>query len=168
MANEGVGDLGVRFEHLDSVKDLETAPDVRKKFIGAPYPIIKHPRGFLRTVHGVDSLRADLLSLLLTNPGERVMLPTYGVALRKLIFEPGDTILVEQAREMIVTAIRTWEPRITVESIDITTNPDEELLNVNDDYTQREHILYIQIKFFDPENMAEVQELKLEVPLAGA
>ena len=69
------------------------------KFLGAPYPIIKHPRGFFHTQSGIDQVKADLLILLLTNPGERVMLPDFGAGLNRLMFEPNDSILVLQTKE---------------------------------------------------------------------
>lgn len=137
------------------------------KFIGAPYPIVKTARGFFQKTVGVDSIKADLLALLLTNPKERVMLPTYGTGLRKLLFEPNDPFVVEEARELIINAINTWEPRITVDQIEISGNIDESLLDAEDTKEDIEHILSIRIIFFDPENILDVQELKLEVPLIG-
>ena len=56
------------------------------KFKGMPYPIVPDARGLLHTQSGIDQIKADMLSLLLTNPGERVFLPTYGTPLRKFIF----------------------------------------------------------------------------------
>lgn len=137
------------------------------KFIGAPYPIVKTARGLLQKIVGADSIKADLLALLLTNPGERVMLPTYGTPLRRLLFEPNDRLVVEEAREMIINSINTWEPRITVDQIEINNSIDESLLNDEDPKEDMEHILSISIIFFDPDNILDVQELKLEVPLIG-
>ena len=101
-------------------------------FLGAPYPIVKTARGLLAAQTGVDQVKADLLQLLLTNPGERVMLLDYGTPLRELIFEPDDSSLDD-----------------------------------NDLRQDTRHILMIKILFFDPEDISALQELKLEVPLAG-
>lgn len=137
-------------------------------FFGAPYPIVKTARGLLATQTGIEQVKADLLQLLLTNPGERVMLLGYGTPLRELIFEPNDTILASQAREMIANSIATWEPRITIEQIEVLAEVDESSLDKYDlPQDSREHILMIRILFFDPENIGDLQELKLEVPLAG-
>lgn len=138
-----------------------------EKFLGAPYPIISTARGLLATQRGVEQIKADLLQLLLTNPGERVMLPNFGTPLREIIFEPNDTISSEQVRDMIINSIRTWEPRITIEQIDVLSQADRESLDDSDPLEDVEHIMMIRILFFDPENISEVQELKLEVPLAG-
>lgn len=137
----------------------------KKKFLGLQYPLAKSSRGILAQKVGVDQIKADLLQLLLTNPGERVMLPTYGTPLRKLIFEPNDNNLLNNARQMISNAILTWEPRIVVTQLEVTNNPPKTSLNVNDTYTESESILYIRIKFVDPENIQEVDELVLERPI---
>jgi hypothetical protein len=137
----------------------------KKKFLGLQYPLAKSSRGILAQKVGVDQIKADLLQLLLTNPGERVMLPTYGTPLRELIFEPNDNNLLNNARQMISNAILTWEPRIVVTQLEVTNNPPKTSLNVNDTYTESESILYIRIKFVDPENIQEVDELVLERPI---
>jgi|SaaInlV_100m_DNA_2_1039680.scaffolds.fasta_scaffold00454_13 phage baseplate assembly protein W len=137
------------------------------KFLGAPYPIVSTARGLLATQRGVDQIKADLLQLLLTNPGERVMLPGFGTPLREIIFEPNDATSSEQVRDMIINSIRTWEPRITIEQIDVSTQADQESLHEDDSLEDIGHIMIVRILFFDPENISEVQELKLEVPLAG-
>jgi len=141
-------------------------------FYGAPYPILKHPRGLLHTAEGENVLKADLLTLLLTNPGERVMLPTFGVPLNKIIFEPNDVEIITQVEEMIIAAINMWEPRIVVQSIDldITNDPDnvESSLHAEDTGDDLPHILMIRIKFSDYDDISQINELKLEVPLGGS
>ena len=138
-----------------------------RKFLGLQYPIQKTVRGLLAQKQGVDQIKADLLQLLLTNPGERVMLPTFGTPLRELMFEPNDTSLELQARQMIVESIKKWEPRIVIQNIAVSSKFDESNLNIDDTLEEVEGILGISIKFVDPENISEVQELKLEVPIGS-
>lgn len=137
----------------------------KPRFIGLQYPLEKTPRGILAQKTGVDQIKADLLQLLLTNPGERVMLPTFGTPLRELIFEPNDSFLVDKARQVISDAILAWEPRIVVNNIEVTNRSPRTSLNKNDTYDDIEHILFIKIKFVDPENIQQVEELVLERPL---
>ena len=94
------------------------------------------------------------------------MLPDFGTPLNTLVFEPNDPTLAEAVRNMIINSIQAWEPRITVQAINIT-NGSSFGLNPADDGTQTQHILGIQIMFFDPENIKEVQQLTLEVPLSN-
>lgn len=96
------------------------------------------------------------------------MLPEFGVPLRDLFFEPNDPTIAHRARQMIIDAINEFEPRITVEAIDVSTSIDPSSLDPNDPRTEIENILSIRIAFFDPVNIQKVQELKLELPLGGA
>lgn len=137
------------------------------KLFGAPYPITKHPMGFLRAETGIDQVKADLLILLLTNPGERVMLPTFGTPLRKLHFEPNDPALRSQARQMIINSIQQWEPRIVVDAIEVI-GTETNSLSSNDLGQDLDYILTIKISFYDPQNIQAVQDLTLQLPLANA
>lgn len=64
-------------------------------------------------------IRASLQRILMTEKGERVMLPEFGCDLNKYIFEPRDRILEVEIKAEIMQAIEKWEPRITIKSIDI-------------------------------------------------
>jgi phage baseplate assembly protein W len=149
-----------------------------KKFKGCPYPITTHPLGYLHTQWGVDQIKSDLLILLMTNPGERIMLPQYGTNLNKFLFEPNDELLRQEVKNEIITAIKNWEPRVTITNIEIfsgtggLTKPVYETgITVNESSPEflnnEEHVLGIKINFIDPENISEIQELVLEVPLSS-
>jgi hypothetical protein len=127
------------------------------EIFGAPYPIEQHPLGFFHVQTGLDQTKSDLLALLLTNPNERIMLNDFGVPLRRLMFEQSSDILIEEAKRLITIAIRTWEPRVEIENIDVSFGEEED-----------DQVLYIKIKFFDPNNITELQELVLELPLSSS
>jgi hypothetical protein len=137
------------------------------KFLGLQYPLVKTPQGLMAMNSGVDQIKADMLQLLLTNPGERVMLPTYGVNLRKLIFEPNDTTLEAAARSMIIDALEMWEPRVVIQQIEITSKFNKSELDGFDTGEDLDAILGIKIIFVDPQNIQVVEELKLEIPVNG-
>jgi phage baseplate assembly protein W len=138
-------------------------------FLGAPYPIIMHPLGMLRTQRGINQVKSDLLVLLLTEPGERVMLPEFGTPLKKFLFEPSTSSLVDSVKDAIANSIKMWEPRIAVSQIEVTNSADsiEQSLNPDDRKEDIGHVLLIRILFTDFDNIQQVQELKLEVPLGG-
>lgn len=136
-----------------------------KKFLGSPYPITKGPHGFFRTQSGVSQIKSDLLVLLLTNPGERVFLPDFGTPLKRLIFEQNDTALETLARNMIISSIERWEPRIVVNQIEVSSQASRNDLNSYDKYEDIDNILSIKIMFVDPDQISEVQELRLQIPL---
>jgi phage baseplate assembly protein W len=134
-------------------------------FLGTPYPITKNTMGYFRTQTDLATIKSDLLILLLTNPGERVFLPDYGTPLKRLVFEQNDSILEQEVKNTIINSINKWEPRITVQSIEVV-KPSRENLNKDDALQDLDNILYVKIRFFDPEQISNVQELKLEIPLS--
>lgn len=133
------------------------------EFLGMPYPIVRHPLGLLRTQSGISQIKSDLLVLLLTEPGERVMLPGFGTPLKRLMFEPNDPSLAEAARNAIIDSIRNWEPRIRVTDIEVTNSPG----GMDSSEDDSGNVLMIRISFTDFNNIREIQELKLEVPLGA-
>lgn len=94
------------------------------------------------------------------------MLPTYGTPLRRLIHEPNDLALEGRARDMILDSIRRWEPRVAVQQVTVTATPDPKDVD-QESGEDVDHVLSVKILFVDPENIQEVQELVLEVPLAS-
>lgn len=67
-------------------------------------------------------IKNDLIQLLLTSPGDRIMFPEYGTPLRKFIFEPGDNFALGNLRQGILVAINRFESRVLV--IDLNFDPD--------------------------------------------
>lgn len=137
-------------------------------FLGTAYPITKHSRGFLRTQSGVDQVKSDLLVLLLTEPGERVMLPEFGTPLRKYFFEPNDSAIIDNVKKTISDAISLWEPRIAVQNIDVLIGGDTvSSLNNQDSRQDIQHILLIRIDFVNFNDIQKIEQLKLEIPIGG-
>ena len=77
-----------------------------------------------------EDIRESLIILLSTRPGERVMNPLYGCNLDDLLFSPLTLTLKSFVSDLIETAILYFEPRINLESIEISQNSelDGELL----------------------------------------
>lgn len=136
-------------------------------FLGCPYPLSKTPRGIMPTQEGLNQIKADLLILLLTNPGERVMLPEFGTPLNSLLFNQNDEETAERAREMIINSINRWEPRVTIEELDVRAGANSEMIDPADPLEDNEHILSIRIVFAEFDQIKEVQELVLELPLSS-
>lgn len=92
----------------------------------------------VRTVSEEEDIRESLKILLYTRPGERVMHPTYGCAIHTKVYEQITEGTVTEMKDMISRAVLFFEPRITLNSIDIET--DEALdgrLRIQLNYTVR-------------------------------
>ncbi|HEY9102929.1 GPW/gp25 family protein, partial [Chitinimonas sp.] len=89
-------------------------------------------------VEAADDIAESLRILLGTNPGERVMLPAYGCGLRRLVFDTLNANTITETRELIRKAILFFEPRITVNLIDVAVSEAMEgRLEILIDYTIR-------------------------------
>jgi len=140
------------------------------ELLALPYPITPSPLGAFRAVGTEVGIKGDLLQLLLTNPGERVMMPSFGTPLRELIFQQNTVALQDSAKKMILDSIRNWEPRIVVRSLQVTNteNGNPSLLkNSIEDYQNNPYILLINLQYSILTNIQGIQKLILQVPLAG-
>lgn len=74
---------------------------------------------------GPDNIRESIRIILSTEPGERLMLPNFGAGLKRFLFEPNTVSTHRLMEECIMQALRRWEPRIQVISVDIDAVVDD-------------------------------------------
>jgi phage baseplate assembly protein W len=75
---------------------------------------------------GEENVRESIRLILLTEPGERLLREAFGCGLRRFLFEPNTVTTRELIRERIMQAIGRWEPRVTLEAVEVeadTENP---------------------------------------------
>ena len=67
-----------------------------------------------------DHVRGEIIQLLLTAPGERPFLPSFGAGLKRLVFEKNDPITAALAKATVAQSLSRWlQQRITVEALDV-------------------------------------------------
>jgi phage baseplate assembly protein W len=76
------------------------------------------PTGGVDMVEGDMAVRQAILLLLTTRPGERVMRPSYGSLLHRLVFAPNDATTAGLAIHYVRRALAQWEPRVDVVEVD--------------------------------------------------
>lgn len=76
-------------------------------------------------------VKQNFRNLLLTLPGERMMDPTFGVGLRRFLFEPDGVIVQEAIASSIEQQIRKYLSYINIEAIDIATSNDDPYMDMN-------------------------------------
>lgn len=70
-----------------------------------------------------DHVDQMIRQVLLTDPGERVCLPTFGAGLRRLIFAPLTAQLQASAQMTVTQALSTWlANQITVQQVTVDTS----------------------------------------------
>ena len=75
--------------------------------------------GVFSKQYGIALVKSNLIDLLTTKKGDRVMLPNFGTNLHLAVFEELDHYLKEDIKTEIYTAIATYEPRVEVLSLEI-------------------------------------------------
>ena len=106
--------------------------DLQKNIaIGVSLPFDKP---FTSTYTTKDQIKSNLLNLLLTDIGERVMNPNFGTALRKFLFEGITDSNSSTLKNSLLDSITTYIPGITVTDISIIPDNDYNLVNLNVNY----------------------------------
>lgn len=77
----------------------------------------------------IDQIKSNLINLLRTVKGERVMQPNFGCDLIKLVFEPNTDFFNERIEDEIESAVSFWMPFIIIENIDIQSSNEDKDFN---------------------------------------
>jgi phage baseplate assembly protein W len=67
-----------------------------------------------------QNVRQNLRNLMLTNPGERVMVPNFGAGLRQFLFENNTFEIQSNISDRIESQIETYMPFVKIERIDFS------------------------------------------------
>ena len=104
---------------------------VDKSFLGTGwgFPPEFQINGSVKRISAEEDIRESLYILLSTNPGERVMQPTYGCGLKAQIFEEINETAVTVMIDLVRRAILFFEPRVIVETITVESDNANDILN---------------------------------------
>lgn len=98
----------------------------------------------------LDQAVANGKNLLLTNHGERVMLPTFGCNLYRMLFDNQTDFLVENTKAVIQDQFNYWLPYIFINKLDVITDPDY-------------NTMYISMVISLKNNQFDTRSIELEV-----
>ena len=108
--------------------------DLQKNIaIGVSLPF-DGPGVFNSTYATKDQIKSNLVNLLLTDVGERVMNPTFGCNLKRFLFEGITDSNIELLVNSLGNSISIYIPEITVTNIEIVPTPDSNLIDLTIDY----------------------------------
>lgn len=85
---------------------------------------------FLVIKSGVDLAAESINRIIMTNSRERVGRPGFGADIRDLLFEPFNDEIEQVMRQRIEDQIKTFEPRVVINEIDINSVEDENRLDL--------------------------------------
>ncbi len=98
-----------------------------KRVIGSGwhFPIQIGPTGGLALTNMDNEISQAIRIILTTTPGERVMRPTFGSRLHELAFAPINSETMALARRFVEQALRMWEPRIELMTVDVISDDEQ-------------------------------------------
>jgi phage baseplate assembly protein W len=88
---------------------------------GLGQPLAPDASGALPRASGPEKVRQSILTILDTDPGERVMRPDFGCGLRRYLMAPNNPATRAGIEREIGNALALWEPRIKL--IGVAVNP---------------------------------------------
>lgn len=100
------------------------------QWFGYNAPFIGGPEGVMSRQTNERLIRNDLLQLLLTSPGERVMRPEFGTGIRRFVFEDFSDESLDALRENILDIIAKYESRVNVTEVKLEPDHDSNLLQI--------------------------------------
>ncbi len=92
---------------------------------GISFPPRLGPDGRWAWSEGNDNVREMVEVILLTDQGERVMLPEFGGNLGQYLFEPNTTTTRTLIADQIGKALAAWEPRIRLDAVRVDPDPQD-------------------------------------------
>jgi len=97
-------------------------------YYGFNPPFIGGPQNIMSRQEDDRIIKNDILQLLLTVPGERVMRPDFGVNLRNFVFEQMVDRDLSQLQQEIYRGLAEFEPRVNVEDVILQRKDDQNQL----------------------------------------
>lgn len=88
--------------------------------IGISLPFNGPAGPFNSTYSTQDQIKSNLINLLLTDKGERIMNPEFGSDIKRALFESITDDLTELIKELITYSVDLFIPGITILSIEVS------------------------------------------------
>lgn len=110
-----------------------------KAFLGVGWRFpVKPVAGRLRYAAFEEDVEQAIQIILLTERGERPMLPEFGGGLRRFLFEPNSPATHRAVERVVREALIDWEPRIDLDRVEVKSDETQpNLLLIHIDYVVR-------------------------------
>ena len=95
------------------------------QFIGLTLPLILDNVQEASTKTTLEAVKQNVLNLLNTEMGERVMQPNLGIMLKRFLFEPFSDEVVNNIEDTIVEAMDYWMPFVQINDIRVKMSDNE-------------------------------------------
>ena len=93
--------------------------------IGFKLPIVLDNGSGALSKSTIDAVKNNLLCLLNTEAGERVMQPTLGVRLKRVLFQPFSEEIIIEIKDIIETSLNYWMPFVVINDIQVKMSDEQ-------------------------------------------
>lgn len=108
--------------------------DLQKNIaIGVSLPF-NSSKVFNSTYSTKDQIKSNLVNLLLTDRGERVMNPEFGADIKKSLFDNITPSGLDTLKSKITNAINIFIPEVAITNIEVVSDTDYNTLNITISY----------------------------------
>ena len=109
---------------------------ISKTFVDLGIAFQRNPfSGDISIVKNENAIKQSLFTLIKTSIYERPFNPLLGSRLHRLLFENFDSGIASSIRDEIEILVSNYEPRVTINYIDVTDDPDNNALEITLNYT---------------------------------
>ena len=95
------------------------------KSIGLKLPLVLDNGTLASTKTTLDAVKQNVINLLNTELGERVMQPKLGVRLKQFLFEPFTENVILQIKDVIIESMNYWLPFVVINDIQVEMSESE-------------------------------------------
>ena len=81
--------------------------------------------------YDIGAIRNSIVNLFLTSPGDKLLNPLFGMDLRDFLFMPTSVTVAQLIKDRIVSNITVWEPRVSLTSVDVIPDFDNQQYTIN-------------------------------------
>lgn len=93
--------------------------------IGVDYPFQRGNDGYFeKTYTSLDQTRANIINVLATRRGERIMNPEFGTNIYRILFEQSTKQIEGSIRVEVENAVNRWVPYVNIQNISISRSPE--------------------------------------------
>lgn len=112
---------------------------------GWSHPVAPVDPGVLAYAEGPEKVAQSIWIILDTDPGERVMRPTFGCGLRRYLMAPNTSATRALIKHDVEIALTNFEPRINLTGVQATAGDDPALVLIR--------IVYVHVRDNRPGNL---------------
>lgn len=98
---------------------------------GWGFPLGVDQTGRLPFAQGAGKIQNSIRLILDTEPGERIMRPSFGCGLRRYLMQPNTVTTRALVQRDVEFSLSTWEPRITLRGVSVTPGEDPSLVYIS-------------------------------------